>query len=104
MAIAKKRNFGYNVYMIKVLFFATIRDYTNEKETTVEGVSTVKELLSLLSGRYGPNFKTEIFEGDTISDRVIALVNGRHIVRTGGVETPLKDGDTVAVFPIIGGG
>jgi len=34
--------------MIKVLFFATIRDYTNEKETTAEGASTMEGLLRLL--------------------------------------------------------
>ena len=39
-----------------------------------------------------------------LSDRVIIMVNGRHIAHTGGLGTPLRDGDTVAIFPIIGGG
>ena len=90
--------------MIKVLFFANIRDNTNEKETEVSGPSTVKELLVLLSGRYGDVFRNEAFDGDTLSDRIIVLVNGKHIAHTGGASTPVTDGDTVAVFPIIGGG
>ncbi len=90
--------------MIKVLFFATIRDYTNEKETTAEGASTMEGLLRLLSARYGPEFEAEVFDHDRISDRVILLVNGKHIAHTGGPLTPVKDGDTVAVFPVIGGG
>ena len=90
--------------MIKVLFFATIRDYTNEKETTAEGASSIKGLLHLLCARYGPEFEAEVFEGEKISDRVIVLVNGKHIAHTGGPLTPVKDGDTIAVFPVIGGG
>ncbi len=65
--------------MIKVLFFATIRDYTREKETVAEGSGTVGDLLLELSDRYGGEFRDEAFDGDTISDRVIVLVNGRHI-------------------------
>jgi len=90
--------------MIKVLFFATIRDYTNEKETTAEGASSVEGLLRLLCARYGREFEAEVFDGGKISDRVIVLVNGKHIAHTGGPLTPVKDGDTIAVFPIIGGG
>jgi MoaD family protein len=90
--------------MVKILFFATIRDYTQEKESSVDGASSIRELLLLLSGRYGAPFQAEVLEGDNISDRVIVLVNGKHIAHTGGQETPLKDGDTVAIFPIIGGG
>ena len=67
--------------MIKVLFFATIRDYTREKETVAEGSGTVGDLLLELSDRYGGEFRDEAFDGDTISDRVIVLVNGRHIAR-----------------------
>ena len=90
--------------MIKVLFFATIRDYTNEKETTAEGASSIEGLLRFLCARYGPEFETEVFEGEKISDRVIVLVNGKHIAHTGGPLTPVKDGDMIAVFPVIGGG
>jgi len=90
--------------MIKVLFFANIRDITNEKETEVSGPATVKDLLVLLSGHYEDGFRNEAFDGDTLSDRIIVLVNGKHIAHTGGEATPVKDGDTVAVFPIIGGG
>ena len=90
--------------MIKVLFFATIRDLSREKETAAEGADTVMELLLQLSDRYGPDFREEALDGDNISDRLIVLVNGRHLAHTGGGETHLSEGDTVAVFPIIGGG
>ena len=94
----------YYLDMIKVLFFATIRDYTGVKETEAEGPGTVMELLTELATAYGRAFSDEAFEEGEISDRVIIMVNGRHIAHTGGGNTPLKSGDTVAVFPIIGGG
>ncbi len=90
--------------MITVLFFATFRDHTGEKETSAEGVSSVEELLRLLSRRYGAAFENEVFEGETLSSWVIIMVNGRHVAHTGGTSTPLKDGDTVAIFPLIAGG
>ncbi|MBL3539172.1 MAG: MoaD family protein [Aminivibrio sp.] len=89
---------------MKVLFFATIRDLTREKETMAEGADTVMELLLQLSDRYGREFREEALDGEAVSDRIIVLVNGRNIAHTGGGETRLAEGDTVAIFPIIGGG
>lgn len=90
--------------MIRVLFFATIRDLTREKETTAPDCSTVGVLLEELSRRYGEAFRRGALEGGKVSDRLIVMVNGRSIAHTGGGGTPLSDGDAVAVFPIIGGG
>ncbi|NLA91661.1 MAG: MoaD/ThiS family protein [Synergistaceae bacterium] len=89
---------------MKVLFFANIRDYTGVKETEADGPQTIMELLISLAEVYGREFHDEAFEEGEISDRVIVMVNGRHIAHTGGGETPLSNGDTVAIFPIIGGG
>lgn len=87
-----------------MLFFATIRDYTGEKETTAPETANIGDLLLGLADRYGKKFRAEAFDGDDLSDRVIIMVNGRHIAHTGGRDTPLSVGDTVAIFPIIGGG
>ncbi|HOO64784.1 MAG TPA: MoaD/ThiS family protein [Synergistaceae bacterium] len=90
--------------MIRVLFFATFREYTGEKETSANGVTSVEELLRLLGRRYGDAFESHVFEGNTLSSQAILMVNGRHIAHTGGASTPLKEGDTVALFPLLGGG
>ena len=90
--------------MITVLFFATFREHTGEKGTTAGGVSSVEELLRELSRRYGTTFEKEVFEGEALSSQVIIMVNGRHVAHTGGASTPLQDGDTVAIFPLLGGG
>lgn len=90
--------------MIRVLFFATIRDLAREKETSAPFCPTVRDLLAGLSERYGETFRKEALEDGDVSGRVIIMVNGRAIAHTGRGKTPLSDGDTVAVFPIIGGG
>ena len=90
--------------MIQVEFFATIRELTGEKEITVEKTAAMGDLLRLLFQRYGAPLKEKIFDGEELSEDVTILVNGMHIASTGGLETPLSDGDEVAIFPIVGGG
>lgn len=90
--------------MIRVLFFATIRDLTREKQTAVPSAASVRELLEMLCERYGKAFREEALEGNEVSGRLIVMVNGRSIAHTGGGDTPLSDGDTVAIFPLVGGG
>ena len=90
--------------MITVLFFATFREYTQEKGTFVQGVSSVEKLLRLLCDRYGKVFESHVFEEDSLSSQAIIMVNGRHIAHTGWELTPVREGDTVAIFPLLGGG
>ena len=90
--------------MIKIEFFATIRELTGEKKITIEKTSAVSDLLRLLLQRYGAPLREKIFDGEELSDEITILVNGMHIASTGGLGTPLSDGDEVAIFPIVGGG
>ncbi|NLB83565.1 MAG: MoaD/ThiS family protein [Synergistaceae bacterium] len=89
---------------MKVEFFATIRELTGDKEITVEKAAAMGDLLRLLLQRYGASLGDKIFDGEKLSDDITILVNGMHIASTGGLETPLSDGDEVAIFPIVGGG
>lgn len=84
--------------MARIKFFATLREITGTRETNVEGVRNVKELLELLYNKYGERFRREI-EG-----RNMILVNGRNILDLEGYSTPLKEDDEVAIFPPVGGG
>lgn len=90
--------------MIKIEFFATIRELTGEKEIAIEKTAAMGDLLRLLFQRYGTPLREKIFDGEELSDEITILVNGMHIASTGGLATPLSDGDEVAIFPIVGGG
>lgn len=90
--------------MIKVGFFATYRIFTGVKEVEVEEPQTIVELMQNLSEMYGEDFRKQSLDGDRISRLSNVLVNGKHIAHLQQDETPLKDGDYVAIFPLIGGG
>lgn len=67
---------------------------------------TVLALLHALSSRYGPAMREKLLApgGESIGSDAIVLVNGRHIAHLNGVDTPLSEADTVAVFPLVAGG
>ncbi len=51
-----------------------------------------------------PELKEIVVKGGSIAEGFMVLVNGRHAVLIGGLDAPVKDGDTVVIFPPAGGG
>ena len=90
--------------MITVGFFAIFREITGTKEISVPVVPTIRDLMEVLSLRYGKAFRNLALEDGKISRQVNLLVNGKHIAHLQKDDTPLVEGDTVSVFPLIGGG
>ena len=91
---------------MKLKFFATYRDITGCSEIDIPAPSDVWELLSQLCDRYGAPIREKLFtpDGVGIGQDAIILVNGRNAVDLAGKETPLSDGDTVSLFPMVAGG
>lgn len=92
-----------------VKFFAYYRDpaFAGCKETEwSEKAETVIVLCRQIADRYGDEFRKELLtpDGNGISDRSIVMVNGRRIDFIGGPAAPLKDTDTILVFPVVAGG
>ncbi|AFK22619.1 MoaD family protein [Pyrococcus sp. ST04] len=81
---------------VTVKVFATLIEIIG-KRIFEEEASTVKELLEKIYSQY-PKVKEELEEGYMI------LINGHNIEHLQGLETPLKDGDVVSIFPPAGGG
>jgi MoaD family protein len=90
--------------LVQVTFFSLIRDMTKERQIELPAAPSVRALLHVLADRYDDAFRAKILEGDDVSGELIVLVNGRHIAHTGGGDTPLKEGDEVSIFPVVGGG
>lgn len=86
-------------------FFATYRELTGCKELVIPAPPTAQALFDELAVRYGPAMQKKLFAPNgELSEDVILLVNGRHISHIAGLDTPLSEGDTVSLFPMVAGG
>lgn len=92
-----------------VKFFAFYRDpgFAGCKEMEWnEKADSVIELCRQIAARFGDKFRSELLTPDNngICERSIIMVNGRRIDFIGGPDAPLKDTDTVLIFPVVAGG
>lgn len=92
-----------------VKFFAYYRDpdFAGCKEMEwPERADTVIGLCRQIADRFGDRFRRELItaDGNGVCERSIVMVNGRRIDFIGGAEAPLKDSDTVLIFPVVAGG
>ena len=86
---------------MRVLFFGNIQAYTlGEKSFEAGDATCVSKLIDLLGEGFGERFK-EFLLGE---NNCFFLVNGKSIMTTGGLNTPLHPCDTVEVLPIVEGG
>lgn len=91
---------------VNVSFFATLRDVTGTSQTTVDiDGDTVGDIMDALVIEYGDRFKEEILASDgNFIRHVKVLLNGNFVDRVAPLKNPIKEGDTLALFPPIVGG
>ena len=90
---------------VHVKAFATFREVMdNEVDMDFPKSATVRTLLAELTGRYGGLGGLMFTAPDTLRDFVNILKNGRNVYFLAGMDTPLDDGDVIALFPPVAGG
>ncbi len=94
---------------IRVKGYLTLKKLMGDKaEISLEiENTTIKGVLELLSQRFGQDFKNSIFNPKTkeVHSHIKVLVNGRHYHNLPArLDTRLKEGDEVALFPPVAGG
>ncbi len=91
--------------MVTVKFFAGLREAVDSSRLDISGGSVEAVLERLMDKNH--ELKELIFkdyENKELKDNIILMVNGRAIQHLEGLETPLKEGDTLSVFPTVAGG
>jgi len=90
---------------VKVRFFGPFRDLFGGRDVEVElpPGARVKDLLRRLGDK--PERERELFAAaDALQPHVVIMINGRPVPKPEGLEAVLQDGDTIAIFPFMGGG
>ena len=98
-------NIPQNDITIIVKSFATLREVMDAQiRIDFPENATIRLLLAELTGRY-EGLNNLIFAApETLRDYVNILKNGRNIHFLAGLDTPLDDGDIIALFPPVAGG
>jgi len=88
---------------IEVRIPTILRTYTDGAKH-VEGTgATLDELISDLEERYG-GLRDRLVDGDNLRRFVNVYLNDEDVRFLAGLETPVRDGDTVTVLPAVAGG
>jgi MoaD family protein len=88
---------------IEVRIPTILRTYTDGAKQ-VEGTgSTLDELISDLEQRHG-GLRDRLIDGSGLRRFVNVYLNDEDVRFLAGLETPVKDGDTVTVLPAVAGG
>ncbi|MGE5288487.1 MAG: MoaD/ThiS family protein [Micromonosporaceae bacterium] len=88
---------------IEVRIPTILRNYTGGAKAVEGKGSTIGELLADLDSRH-PGLSERIADESGLRRFVNVYLNDEDVRFLGGLETPLKDGDTVTVLPAVAGG
>lgn len=95
---------------VSVRFFTSLREIVGKKEETLEFPQgkkvTIETVLETLKQRYGKQFVEYVYNLETgeVKGFLQFLINGKSASTMNGQETPLEEGDVLAILPPVGGG
>ena len=88
---------------IEVRIPTILRSYTGGAKAVEGAGSTLDELLNNLDAAHG-GLRERLVDGEKLRRFVNVYLNDEDVRFLGGLETPVKDGDTVTVLPAVAGG
>lgn len=93
---------------IKVHYLGLVKTYTNkiQEDITMEEGAPLSLLLEKLAVAFGKPFNSEVYDPaqKEVKPMFMVLVNSIVVGQLNGVDTKLKDGDTVMIMPLMTGG
>lgn len=88
---------------VEVKIPTILRTYTDGAKSVSAAGSTLVEVIEDLESRH-PGLKERLVEGEGLRRFVNVYVNDEDVRFTGGMSSPLAEGDTVVVLPAVAGG
>jgi len=90
---------------VELRYFATVREAVGQRTETrdLPAGTTVRDVLAALEDEH-PDLDGRLLDGEGVADSVTVLRNGTHVTHLDGVDTPVSDGDRLAVTPPVTGG
>ena len=88
---------------IEVRIPTILRTYTGGAKAVEGSGATLDELLNNLDKDHG-GLRDRLVDGEKLRRFVNVYLNDEDVRFLGGLETPVKDGDTVTVLPAVAGG
>lgn len=88
---------------IEVRIPTILRTYTGGAKAVEGSGGTISELIGDLDTRYG-GLRDRLQDESGLRRFVNVYLNDEDVRFLGGLETPVKDGDTVTVLPAVAGG
>ncbi|MBX6372030.1 MAG: MoaD family protein [Acidothermus sp.] len=88
---------------IEVRIPTILRSYTNGEKAVTGSGKTLADLLADLDARH-PGLRERIVDEKGLRRFVNVYVNDEDVRFLAGLDTPVKDGDTVTVLPAVAGG
>jgi molybdopterin synthase sulfur carrier subunit len=89
---------------VKVKFYSLfkINLKSSGKEYQIDGEIT--DLISMLDDDYDGYFSHKLLDAGEIAPGSIILINGENVIHIDGLDSKIKDGDTITLFPPSAGG
>ncbi len=93
---------------IKVHYISLVKSYTNKSqdEFSLNENATLMQLLDQIAKTYGKQFSAEVYDPNKkeMKSTFVAMVNGVLMDQLKGVDTVLKNGDSIILMSLMTGG
>jgi molybdopterin converting factor small subunit len=93
---------------INVHYISLVKSFTKTSQEVVDlkEEASLSDLLDKISAKYGKPLTLEVYDPTKkeMKPNFVALINGIHMDQLKGINTQLKDGDTVILMALMTGG
>lgn len=93
---------------IKIHYISLVKTFTkaSQEEIDLKESAQLSDLLDKIADKYGKPFSLEVYDPakKEVKSTFVAMVNGIHMDQLKGINTHLKEGDSVILMSLMTGG